>query len=173
MYTDWLPTIKPCMQLYHSILFVCVKMKSKTNVHIWSTVAPQLCHLLITLSVRSPMSASPLLCSKYNCTCEWGMLNDKVYPACCFTSSSVAALQVCKQLKQQATDSTQGMGAQGGVEAHEALLAEASMCEHIVELLCQFEPSAVLPFLQSYDSYRSVDGNSAWPAVHVYTALCR
>ena len=37
---------------------------------------------------------------------------------------------------------------------HEQLLTDPAMCEQFVGLLCQFEPSAVLPFLQSHDTYR-------------------
>ena len=36
------------------------------------------------------------------------------------------------------------------------LLADEGSCELYVRLLCQFEPAAVLPFLQSHDSYRYV-----------------
>lgn len=38
--------------------------------------------------------------------------------------------------------------------AHEALLAQQGVGERYVRLLCQFEPGAVLPFLQSHDAYR-------------------
>ena len=38
--------------------------------------------------------------------------------------------------------------------AHEALLAQAGVGELYVRLLCQFEPAAALPFLQSHDAYR-------------------
>ena len=38
--------------------------------------------------------------------------------------------------------------------AHEALLAQHGVGELYVRLLCQFEPGAVLPFLQSHDAYR-------------------
>ena len=33
-------------------------------------------------------------------------------------------------------------------------LAEAQASELYIRLLCQFEPSAVLPFLQSHEAYR-------------------
>lgn len=62
-------------------------------------------------------------------------------------------LQVCKGLKQS-RDSSVATEGQDGVSVHESLLSDSSMCEHFVGLLCQFEPAAVLPFLQSYDSYR-------------------
>ena len=37
---------------------------------------------------------------------------------------------------------------------HEQLLSQTAMCEQFIGLLCQFERGAVLPFLQSHDSYR-------------------
>lgn len=42
----------------------------------------------------------------------------------------------------------------GGGPAHAALLPREEDCELYVRLLCEFEPGAVLPFLQSVDSYR-------------------
>ena len=44
--------------------------------------------------------------------------------------------------------------APAGAAAHRQLLADEGSCELYVRLLCQFEPRAVLPFLQSHDSYR-------------------
>lgn len=37
---------------------------------------------------------------------------------------------------------------------HGALMAREDTCELYVRLLCQYEPRAVLPFLQSHGSYR-------------------
>ena len=73
-------------------------------------------------------------------------------------SHSTAHLQVCKGMKQ-ARDSSAVTEGQDGVTVHESLLSDSSMCEHFVGLLCQFEPAAVLPFLQSYDSYRWPSGS--------------
>ena len=63
-------------------------------------------------------------------------------------------VQACKELKQDRATTAGSADSAQAVEMHEALLSEPSMCEHYVGLLCQFEPTAVLPFLQSYDSYR-------------------
>lgn len=48
----------------------------------------------------------------------------------------------------------------GGVAAaaHGALMAREEDCELYVRLLCDFEPAAVLPFLQSHTSYRCTFG---------------
>lgn len=48
----------------------------------------------------------------------------------------------------------------GGVAtaAHGALMAREEDCELYVRLLCDFEPAAVLPFLQSHTSYRCTLG---------------
>ena len=39
-------------------------------------------------------------------------------------------------------------------QVHSALMAQEGCCELYVRLLCQYEPRAVLPFLQSHTSYR-------------------
>ena len=38
--------------------------------------------------------------------------------------------------------------------AHDTLMAEARAGELFLQLLCQFEPRSVLPFLQAHESYR-------------------
>ena len=43
-----------------------------------------------------------------------------------------------------------------GAAVHKQLLAQEVNAELYLRLLCQFEPPAVLPFLQSHDSYRRV-----------------
>ncbi|KAL0018560.1 hypothetical protein WJX77_004866 [Trebouxia sp. C0004] len=66
-----------------------------------------------------------------------------------------AATQVAKAnmaVENEVRGSPHGLGVSSGV--HDQLLAEPAMCEQFVGLLCQFEPTAVLPFLQSHDSYR-------------------
>ena len=42
----------------------------------------------------------------------------------------------------------------GGLGAAGSLQAEAQASELYVRLLCQFEPTAVLPFLQNHEAYR-------------------
>ena len=42
----------------------------------------------------------------------------------------------------------------GGLGAAGSLQAEAQASELYVRLLCQFEPAAVLPFLQNHEAYR-------------------
>ena len=67
----------------------------------------------------------------------------------------MSALQVAKAnraVENEVRGSPDGVGVSSGV--HDQLLAEPAMCEQFVGLLCQFEPAAVLPFLQSHDSYR-------------------
>lgn len=69
------------------------------------------------------------------------------------------AVQVCgasKAVEREVRGSGEGWGGRPGVSAgvHDELLAQPAMCEQFVALLCRFEPSAVLPFLQSHDSYR-------------------
>ncbi|KAL0048183.1 hypothetical protein WJX82_009442 [Trebouxia sp. C0006] len=66
-----------------------------------------------------------------------------------------AATQVAKAnraVENEVRGSPDGVGVSSGV--HDQLLAEPAMCEQFVGLLCQFEAAAVLPFLQSHDSYR-------------------
>ncbi|KAL0030409.1 hypothetical protein WJX79_001821 [Trebouxia sp. C0005] len=66
-----------------------------------------------------------------------------------------AATQVARAnraVENEVRGSPGGVGVSSGV--HDQLLAEPAMCEQFVGLLCQFEPAAVLPFLQSHDSYR-------------------
>ena len=68
---------------------------------------------------------------------------------------AVSGLQVAKTnraLENEVRGSPDGVGVSSGV--HDQLLADPAMCEQFVGLLCQFEPAAVLPFLQSHDSYR-------------------
>lgn len=68
---------------------------------------------------------------------------------------AVSGLQVAKAnraVENEVRGSPDGVGVSSGV--HDQLLAEPAMCEQFVGLLCQFEPAAVLPFLQSHDSYR-------------------
>lgn len=68
---------------------------------------------------------------------------------------AVSGLQVAKAnraVENEVRGSPDGIGVSSGV--HDQLLAEPAMCEQFVGLLCQFEPAAVLPFLQSHDSYR-------------------
>ena len=43
---------------------------------------------------------------------------------------------------------------------HERLLKDPQVCELYIRLLCQYEPSAVLPFLQTQDAYRWVHNTS-------------
>lgn len=65
--------------------------------------------------------------------------------------------QTLKAVEGTIRGSEEGLQSRPGVSigVHDELLAEPAMCEQFVGLLCQFEPSAVLPFLQSHDSYRS------------------
>lgn len=68
-------------------------------------------------------------------------------------------MQVCgasRAVESKVRGSEEGWDGRPGVSAgvHDQLLAQPAMCEQFVALLCQFEPSAVLPFLQSHDSYR-------------------
>ncbi len=68
---------------------------------------------------------------------------------------AVSGLQVAKAnraVENEVRGSPDEIGVSSGV--HDQLLAEPAMCEQFVGLLCQFEPAAVLPFLQSHDSYR-------------------
>ena len=64
--------------------------------------------------------------------------------------------QTLKAVESRVRGSGEGLEGRPGVSAgvHDELLSEPAMCEQFVGLLCQFEPSAVLPFLQSHDSYR-------------------
>jgi len=67
----------------------------------------------------------------------------------------VSGLQVAKAnraVENEVRGSPDGVGVSSGV--HDQLVAEPAMCEQFVGLLCQFEAAAVLPFLQSHDSYR-------------------
>jgi len=41
-----------------------------------------------------------------------------------------------------------------GAAAHKQLLGQEDHAEQYLRLLCQFDPPAVLPFLQSHDSYQ-------------------
>lgn len=45
----------------------------------------------------------------------------------------------------------------GSGPSHAALLPREEDCELYVRLLCEFQPQAVLPFLQSVDTYRRVE----------------
>ena len=66
----------------------------------------------------------------------------------------VYGLQVSRELREAARVGAQeNSGA--GVGVHESLLAQPTVSEHFLGLLCQFDPTAALPFLQSHDSYRS------------------
>lgn len=67
----------------------------------------------------------------------------------------------CVVLQETAARAEQAAGSPSKVAtesaaagAHEALLAQHGVGELYVRLLCQFEPGAVLPFLQSHDAYR-------------------
>ena len=61
-----------------------------------------------------------------------------------------------KAVESEVRGSREGWGGRPGVSAgvHDELLAQPAMCEQFVGLLCRFERAAVLPFLQSHDSYR-------------------
>lgn len=61
-----------------------------------------------------------------------------------------------KAVESEVRGSEEGWGGRPGSSAgvHDELLAQPAMCEQFVALLCRFEASAVLPFLQSHDSYR-------------------
>jgi len=80
----------------------------------------------------------------------WGLVTAKID-----TRKAVSGLQVAKAnraVENEVRGSPDGVGVSSGV--HDQLLAEPAMCEQFVGLLCQFEPAAVLAFLQSHDSYR-------------------
>ncbi len=53
---------------------------------------------------------------------------------------------------------------------HAQLLQQSAICELYIRLLCQFNPAAVLPFLQGHDAYR-VEVNTATSSCFVFT-LC-
>lgn len=56
---------------------------------------------------------------------------------------------------EQATDSPSKVASEAAAtSAQEALLGQAGVGELFVRLLCQFEPGAVLPFLQAHNTYR-------------------
>ncbi len=64
-------------------------------------------------------------------------------------------LQETAARAEQAADSPSKVANESAAAgAHEALLAQHGVGELYVRLLCQFEPGAVLPFLQSHDAYR-------------------
>ena len=80
---------------------------------------------------------------------------------------SCCALQASLEVTQAAAwlDGSPGIMQQGpqtgsklrlGTAVHKQLLAQEVNAELYLRLLCQFEPRAVLPFLQSHDSYRCV-----------------
>ncbi|KAL3136710.1 hypothetical protein ABBQ38_005943 [Trebouxia sp. C0009 RCD-2024] len=73
-----------------------------------------------------------------------------------YLQASTQVSQTLKAVESTVRGSGEGLDSRPGVSAgvHDELLAEPAMCEQFVGLLCQFEPSAVLPFLQSHDSYR-------------------
>ncbi len=80
----------------------------------------------------------------------WGLVTARIE-----TCKAVSGLQVAKAnraVENEVRGSPDGVGVSSGV--HDQLLAEPAMCEQFVGLLCQFEAAAVLPFLQSHDSYR-------------------
>ena len=69
--------------------------------------------------------------------------------------SGAVCLQEAAARAEQAADSPSKVATEAAaVGAHEALLAQNGVGELYVRLLCQFEPDAVLPFLQSHDAYR-------------------
>lgn len=76
-----------------------------------------------------------------------------------FNKLTVYGVQVSKanMAVESEMRGSDGVGERPGVSAgvHDELLAQPAMCEQFVGLLCQFQPSGVLPFLQSHDSYRS------------------
>jgi len=77
----------------------------------------------------------------------WGLVTAKID-----TRKAVSGLQVAKAnraVENEVRGSPDGVGVSSGV--HDQLLAEPAMCEQFVGLLCQFEPAAVLAFLQSHD----------------------
>ena len=69
---------------------------------------------------------------------------------------AVQVSKASKAVENEVRGSGEVWGGRPGVSAgvHDELLAQSAMCEQFVALLCRFEPSAVLPFLQSHDSYR-------------------
>ncbi len=82
------------------------------------------------------------------------------------------AAQVAKAnraLESEVRGTSEGVGVGCGV--HEQLLAQPALCEQFVGLLCQFEPSAVLPFLQSHDGYRCY--STVCIAQHLYRCLSK
>ena len=59
-----------------------------------------------------------------------------------------------------------------GAEVHKQLLGHEVHAEQYLRLLCQFNPPAVLPFLQSHDSYQCDPAATSVPALregHRYT----
>ena len=64
------------------------------------------------------------------------------------------------QAGQEVEGEKQGMrllplaAVKGGLGVAGSLQAEAQASELYVRLLCQFEPTAVLPFLQNHEAYR-------------------
>lgn len=67
---------------------------------------------------------------------------------------SQANRAVEREVRGAADEAGAAPGGTAGVGVHEQLLAQPAVCEQFVALLCQFEPAAVLPFLQGHDSYR-------------------
>ena len=70
--------------------------------------------------------------------------------ACINMQVTQANLSVEREVRGTADDAS----APSAAGVHEQLLAQTAMCEQFIALLCQFERGAVLPFLQSHDSYR-------------------
>lgn len=56
----------------------------------------------------------------------------------------------------------------GSGPSHAALLPREEDCELYVRLLCEFQPQAVLPFLQSVDTYRRAEA-PFWMCTNMYT----
>lgn len=71
------------------------------------------------------------------------------------SNASTSDLQETAARAEQAAESPSKTASEAAAAgAHEALLAQAGVGELYVRLLCQFEPAAALPFLQSHDAYR-------------------
>ena len=63
-------------------------------------------------------------------------------------SSSATAASTLDHLTGQAGS------APGAAAVHAQLLQQQQVCELFVRLLCQYEPGAVLPFLEGHGAYR-------------------
>ena len=63
-------------------------------------------------------------------------------------ASSATAASTLDHLTGQAGN------APGAAAVHAQLLQQQQVCELFVRLLCQYEPRAVLPFLEGHGAYR-------------------